>query len=190
VSGEPLFFATRLARLSAGASPEALARGSREVAGNESVVAERAARMPATSATSELFILVEPADARVSIDGVFAGSARVVHSRLDPGSYTVTASRDGYESASRQVALDAGDSRTVEISLTPGEGTLLITVRPWGSIFVDDELKVSNMDVQYSTVVRAGTRRVRATHPELGTREVTVDVRAGTTSRLEINLLP
>ena len=67
-------------------------------------------------------------------------------------------------------------------------GTLAVVVRPWGTIIVDGTTLARETDVQHATTLPIGEHRVRATHPMLGSREVTVTVRPGTTARVEIDL--
>ncbi|HYD42609.1 MAG TPA: PEGA domain-containing protein, partial [Anaeromyxobacter sp.] len=57
-----------------------------------------------------------------------------------------------------------------------GEGLLALEASPWAHVAVDgQELGESPREVQLG----AGRHRVRAVHPELGTREAHVTVKAG-----------
>ena len=69
-------------------------------------------------------------------------------------------------------------------------GTLAVTVRPWGTILIDGVVHGREMDVRYETTLPVGTHRVRAVHPILGSREVTVQVRPDAPSSLVIDLNP
>ena len=70
----------------------------------------------------------------------------------------------------------------------PATGTLAVVVRPWGTIFVDGATLARETDVQHSTTLPVGEHRIRAMHPTLGSREVTVTVRPGATAHVEIDL--
>jgi hypothetical protein len=67
-------------------------------------------------------------------------------------------------------------------------GILSVVVRPWGTILIDDAVAARETDVRHEAAVAAGAHRVRAVHPVLGEREVRVEVAAGETAYVEIDL--
>ncbi len=56
-------------------------------------------------------------------------------------------------------------------------GTLTVLVKPWGSIYVNDQLEKLNTDVMFTTALPIGRYVLRAEHPILGRREQVVEVR-------------
>ena len=69
-----------------------------------------------------------------------------------------------------------------------GPGTLQVRVLPWGTIMIDGAVRARETDVQHVETLPPGRHVVRAIHPVLGAREVTVDIRPGATTDLEIDL--
>jgi TonB family protein len=70
----------------------------------------------------------------------------------------------------------ASESAATGVSVSGAVGTLAVRVRPWGSIYIDDDLHRANTDVAYRVELPAGNHRVRVEHPVLGaaTRDVEV----------------
>lgn len=66
-------------------------------------------------------------------------------------------------------------------------GTLAVVVRPWGTIQIDGSVFARETDVRQTIALPFGEHQVRAIHPFLGTREMTVTVRPGATTNLEID---
>lgn len=76
----------------------------------------------ADNATSEqtgsVTVTTVPSGATVSIDGINKGSSPVTESALSSGvSHTISASMDGYNSASKTVTLGNGEDKAVSLTL-------------------------------------------------------------------------
>ncbi len=82
---------------------------------------------------ARLVVNVSPADANIVIDGESAGTGHAQR-QVRPGTYTVTASRDGYRDDTRTVTVAQLHTETVGITLSPR--TRSIVTRPlfWGII--------------------------------------------------------
>lgn len=96
---------------------------------------------------------------------------------LDPGSYTVTASREGYRTAEYEVEVTAGSAVTLPISLQEGEGEsqpvtsapgLEVSERPWSKT----QLQLYQDD--YSSFPAAGQAFVRFVHAAPASPALTV----------------
>jgi hypothetical protein len=67
-------------------------------------------------------------------------------------------------------------------------GGLAITVRPWGTIFIDGVIHSRETDVRYEATLPVGRHHIRVVHPTLGTYETTVRVRHAVTADLVMDL--
>lgn len=143
---------------------------------------------PPPPAVGELRIGSEPAGAAVLLDGRSVGKTPLALRDLSPGNYEVAFRKEGFVSMSERVTVRAGEQAAVRATLTQPKGEVTVLVRPWGSIYIDGELKRSDTDVQYSTSLPAGTHKVRVAHPSLGSQERTIEVRPGASERIVINL--
>jgi hypothetical protein len=70
-------------------------------------------------ATGSLSVNSTPAGARVLLDGAFAGLSPVVLPGIPADNHTVTLETEGYQPATRQLRVEAGQTSTVDISLEP-----------------------------------------------------------------------
>lgn len=70
-------------------------------------------------AEGKLIIESDPPGAIISVDGTLQGEAPVV-TQVGVGAHTITADRDGYQTANLEVTLSQGQSRQVTVKLTPG----------------------------------------------------------------------
>lgn len=147
-----------------------------------------AATPAASTATGELAVTSEPAGAAVSIDGVVQGRTPLFLSDLTPGSYNVRVEMDGYESAAERVNVSSADRAEIRHDLEPLMGTLAVLVKPWGTIYINDELHVRNTDLRYTVGLASGPHRIRVEHPHLGRRDIEVNVAPGETRDVVIDL--
>ncbi len=63
------------------------------------------------------------------------------------GTYDVAFSRPGHETVTQRVDVSAADTATVTATLKRRTGHLRVLVRPWGSIYIDDQRRAENSDV-------------------------------------------
>jgi len=77
-----------------------------------------------------LVVRTEPAGASVSVGGAFRGRGPVTLDVRPEVSLDVVASRDGYEPATAQVTVPAGERREVRLALTPVLGEITVLAEP------------------------------------------------------------
>ena len=77
-----------------------------------------------------LIVRTEPAGASVSVGGAFRGRGPVTLDVRPEVSLDVVASRDGYEPATAQVTVPAGERREVRLALTPVLGEITVLAEP------------------------------------------------------------
>ncbi len=121
----------------------------------------------------------EPAGAQVILDGQDVGVTPLVLSDVDPGAASLTLSLDGYTEYVTTVIVEAQENKQVHGALEALQGTLSVLVKPWGTIYIDGEMKKSESDRLYVAKLAPGFHRLRIEHPSLGQWEQVVDVKAG-----------
>jgi hypothetical protein len=104
------------------------------------------------------------------------------------GTHEVTFTRPGYETVTKRVDVNGTNTVTVEASLPSQTGYLRVLVRPWGSIYVNDQRRMEDADVWYETKLQTGTYTVTARHPTLGEKERAVEVAARDTQSVVLDL--
>jgi len=106
----------------------------------------------------------------------------------DPAGIT-KAETDAFEAA--RTAMTAAQAPVVEPPPAPsgGTATLTVTVSPFAEAFiVDGETKDRNKQT-LRIQLKAGTHKIRVTHPSLGSKEFTVDLDAGVSKQISHDFL-
>ncbi|WP_263810450.1 MULTISPECIES: PEGA domain-containing protein [Salinibacter] len=126
--------------------------------------------------TGTLVLRATPDRATVALDGEEVGATPATLTEVTTGTYAVTFSRPGHKTVTRRVDVSATDTATVTATLKRRTGHLRVLVRPWGSIYINDQRRAENSDVWYDTTLPAGPYTITARHPALGetSRPVTV----------------
>ena len=143
---------------------------------------------PPPARVGGLRVASEPSGATVVLDGRSVGKTPLTLGDVQPERYALVLQKDGYTPYSERVTVQAGEEASLRVTLARLVGEVTVLVRPWGSIYVDGELRRTDTDVQYSAELPVGTHTIRATHPGLGTKERTVEVAAGGSQRIVIDL--
>jgi hypothetical protein len=161
------------------AAPEAV---SESPAAASAAPAETPSSRPSAPASGSIAVAVHPSGVPVQLDGETVGVAPMELSDVSPGTRTLTFFLPGYETATVRVDVAPGAREVVDIALMPQTGTLTVVARPWGSIYVDGELRARDTDVSVEVTLPVGTHQIRVEHPALGMQERTVEVRPDRTT--------
>lgn len=135
-----------------------------------------------------LALRADPGSTSVEINGYGVGSTPIRLDQVAAGTHEVTFRHPGYETVTKRVEVTGNDTLTVEASLEALIGHLRVLVRPWGSIYINGERRAQDSDVWYMTELQAGTYTVTARHPSLGEQARTVEVAAGDTLSVVLNV--
>ncbi len=153
--------------------------------------AEPASPSPAPApepTTGTLQLTSTPPGAQVELDGAVVGTTPLVLDEVEAGTHEVVFTRSGHEPARMNVSVAAGEARQLTAALTPQMGQLRVLVQPWGTIYIDGELRERNADVWYEMPISAGEHEIAAVHPALGRQTRTVTVSAGEQLSVVIDL--
>ena len=136
----------------------------------------------------------EPAGARVYIDGTQQGLTPM-RLTLAAGRYDVRLTREGYGDVRRTANVAAGATARVSSRLTAAaaparEGTVRVTVRPWGDVFVDGAKRLDQASHAQTLTLPPGRYSIAAVHPTLGRSEQLVTVTAGQQATFDVDLRP
>jgi hypothetical protein len=138
-------------------------------------------------AMGTLVISSQPDGATVALDGEAVGTTPLTVNR-PAGTYQVQVQQEGYRTYTSTIDVNAGDTRTEVAALDILTGTLRVLPRPWGSVYINGELRVSETNVRYTTELPVGTHTVEVRHPSLGRQERQVTVSADSSTSIEVNL--
>ncbi len=138
-------------------------------------------------AMGSLILSSQPEGSTVLIDGEEVGVTPLTVQR-EEGSYTVEITHEGHKPYRADVVVAGDASRTHVANLEPLMGVLRILPRPWGSIYIDGELKKSETNVRYTTELPVGTYTVEVRHPSLGRWVEEVTVSGDDQTSIEVDL--
>lgn len=132
-------------------------------------------------------LVSEPSGAEVWLDGRRVGTTPFTVRDLQPGTHRFVLRSEGYEDYAAPVRIEAAREARVTATLTALRGTLRVLVRPFGDIYIDGDVKGRATNAPHVEEVEAGTHRVRAVHPALGTWEKDVVVRGNAQEEVLFN---
>lgn len=122
-----------------------------------------------------------PSKAVIQIDGKTVGKTPATFTQLLTGNHTVVIKQDGYKDFSSDVNLQMKKTEKINAELVPVAApekfaSCRVLIRPWGSIFVDGEIKMKDTNIPFSTELKYGKHTLKAVHPKLGTWEKVVNI--------------
>ncbi len=121
-------------------------------------------------------ITSDPQGAEVVLNGISRGMTPVMVSEIPNGRMTIVLKKDGYETLSREIAINAGDAPNLYYKLNPLPGAMNLTSVPGGARFyVNDE--PHGKGPLYLKNLTPGTYSVRVEMDgfDQQTREITID---------------
>ena len=124
-----------------------------------------------------LAVTSEPAGAEVLLDGQSVGQTPLRLEDPEPGAHDLVLRKRGYQDYAGSITVQPGGQTTVNETLAALTGTIEITVRPFGDIYVDEMLKAQRSAESYTQDVTTGAYKVRVVHPEYGVweRQISID---------------
>ena len=134
-----------------------------------------------------LAITTDPAGAAVTVNGIDRGVSPVTVKDVPKGIVSVKFSKEGFETETREIRVNAGDRLDLAVALKGLPGTLMLNSVPDGARFyVNEEFRgVSPVTLKD---VKPGTYTVRTELKGYGTDVRTVEIGNGEAPRVEVRL--
>lgn len=126
---------------------------------------------PAAAAWGAVEIMAAPPGVAIIYQGERVAKTRYRNARLAPGAHKFRLRHEGYHDSTITLTVKREETARANITLRPRLAILKISVQPYGSIYLDNELWMENTDQEQSRSVRVGRHKVRVEHPTLGRRE-------------------
>jgi eukaryotic-like serine/threonine-protein kinase len=141
-----------------------------------------------TSVTT-LKINSEPSGADVLLNNKSAGKTPYTNNQTLPGEYNVTISKPGYKTYTDKIKItDTQAASEINAKLDQIAGKIEILVRPFGSIYVNEQLKVKDTSSPFSTELPGGNHRIKVTHPTYGSIEKEIKIKDEKTVKFNFDL--
>jgi len=125
---------------------------------------------------------------RVYVDGKYwetTPTERVL--TLKPGKHVLKFENDYLAKYEKTLNLKQGETLFVNVNLLDYTSWLLVAVRPWGRVYVNDSY-VSTTPFEEPVALRPGTHRLKITHPSLDAYEIDIFLSPGDTLKKVVNL--
>jgi serine/threonine protein kinase len=122
-------------------------------------------------------ITTQPAGIPVFMDGKEIGISPVADLKIASGKHRFKLQKDGFKDYDTTLNISQKQNYTISKNLVPMIGKLKLRAKPYGSIYIDDQLKKSDTDIPLNIEVPSGTRKIKITHPKYGTWEKSVSIK-------------
>ncbi len=134
-------------------------------------------------------LTTEPPSARILLDGkeVSKSKTPVKLDKIPIGKHKIEIQKKGYASVTKEIEIKQDEITETNIQLVQLDGKLSIQVRPWGSIYINDNLKKESADTKYEVTLPVEQYKVTVTHPTLGKWEKMVEIEADEERQLVVN---
>ena len=140
----------------------------------------------------KLKITTKPSEASVYLNGEFAGSTPFNNDKTKIGTHKLVIKKKGFADYTETIRVDQDKLTPLAVELESSSKTLgkvEILVRPYGSIYIDDELKATDTSSPFTTELTTGKHRLKLVHPTLGsTPTININVTGETTQKFVYDL--
>ncbi len=137
-----------------------------------------------------ILVTKDPPSATIVLDGKQIPdnhSPSVDLKNISVGKHRIEIAKSGYSSFKQEVDIKKNEILNLNAQLIQLDGILTIQVRPWGSIYINDELKKASSDLKYEAVLPVDQYNIKVVHPTLGKWQKNVQINAEATIALNIN---
>jgi serine/threonine protein kinase len=147
-----------------------------------------ATRAVAAVAPGQLSILSTPAGAQVSFDGSALCETPCTLTGIAPGQHMVTASKAGYVSTSRNIAMLAGANSSLSLDLSPLSTSISVASTPSGAVILLDGKQTGKFTPALLNVGRPGTYTITLERPGYLDQSSSVNVESGRSASVNLAL--
>jgi len=144
-----------------------------------------------------LIIRTTPSGASIFLNNIFKGTTPHKYNKLKPGKYDLKISLKKYTQYNTQIIVKKNNIKTVSQTLNPLTssnnssesnsnvkeqesvsqiGTINIFVLPYGSIYIDDQLKQEGTNKPYKKELAVGSHVIKVMHPSFGKWEKRIKI--------------
>jgi serine/threonine protein kinase len=141
--------------------------------------------------TGILSIKTDPDSAAIFIDGKEMGENYTLFfsDTLPVGHHQIDIKKSGYASISQLILIRPDSLSLLNFKLQKLEGNLILQIRPWGSVYINGELKESSADTRTEFILTQGAYTLKVAHPTLGRwqKDITIEPENTTNILIDFN---
>jgi len=135
----------------------------------------------------KLVISSDPTGAEILLDNKSIGKTSFSSDQIAVGEYKIVVRKDGFKPYSGTIKIEHNKTLTISEKLTTLIGKLELLVRPFGDIYVNDQLKVSGTSSPFTIDLAGGSHKIKVVHPSLGSWTKNVDITDEATKKMNID---
>jgi serine/threonine-protein kinase len=137
----------------------------------------------------DISLIFDPPSADVFIDGKKIDNTGLPLSlqNIPTGTHKIEVKKPGFYPVSEEIDVKQGEILNKKYSLERQYGKLSVQVRPWGSIYIDNELKKESADTKYQVTLPVQEYKIKVIHPTLGIWEKMISVKSDTEEEITLN---
>ena len=142
-----------------------------------------------TPFTGGILVTTEPPSAKVKLNG------KEIPSQLTPiemdnipaGKHQIEIIKQGYSSIKKEIEIKSNEVYKVNANLQQQKGNLIIQVKPWGSIHINESLYKASTDLKYEVELPVDEYKITVVHPTLGKWEKVVQIESNLSKEITVN---
>ena len=117
-----------------------------------------------------LRITTIPENAIIKIDGqeINGEKTPALLRDIPVGQHKIEITKVGYNSVTKDVQIEQDMVENLMVELVRLEGKLAVQVRPWGYIYLNNELQKASSDIKYQVDLPVEMYQIKVVHPTLG----------------------
>jgi serine/threonine protein kinase len=137
----------------------------------------------------DLTIATTPSTASVLIDGmeIRDDSRPLLLKNIAAGIHKIEIVHDGYQTVTKEINIEQDQSQQINATLVQLSGELNIKIRPWGSIYINDQLQKASTDRNFSIELPVQDYQIKIMHPTLGHWEKTIQLDSDHPTEITVN---
>jgi len=124
----------------------------------------------------KLVVSSEPSGAEILLDNKSVGKTSFSNDQILVGEHKIVVRKDGFKPYTNTINIEHNKTLTISENLTTLIGKLELLVRPFGDIYVNDQLKVNGTSAPFTVDLAGGSHKIKVVHPSLGTWSKSVDI--------------
>lgn len=140
-----------------------------------------------TTLLSTLIIDSEPSGATIAIDGKAHGVTPIELTNVTSSRITAILFKEGFHARNEEIEIAPGESEKILLTLSPINREVMLTVIPWGNLYLDDELISERMSGTGTFVLSEGQHKITVQHPSFGKWERIIASDANFPQRFEVD---
>jgi serine/threonine protein kinase len=124
----------------------------------------------------KLVVTSEPSEAEVYLNNKVIGKTSLTSDQILVGEHKLVIRKSGFKPYTSTVKIEHDKTLKITEKLAALTGKLELLVRPFGDIYIDEQLKVSGTSSLFNIELPGGLNKVRIVHPSLGNWSKNVDI--------------